>query len=321
MKPPLLTPRFILPLSALIVPVSGAVIDITPGNNNSSISQITYDIGGSDVIQNASASGVEHTGDTPAYLKTVRITDGGGVDLPFFNTAGAIVVNVNSQLATKTGIGVFNNGTFTTSTAGSAFADAVASTAMDTNLRNFSFQDYVTPASPPKTGSDYDILFKYALNLEDYLLVSERWGNSSFLVTPLDINGDPYQTANTLRFGGVGLDTGLSYSAYDWNTGYSAATDVPTQAQALLVTPVTNFFENSNGAPVYGVRVEISGITTGLGGIQGEADTKILGISNDTFENNPENPQLIPEPSAFLLSLVTGLFFVSSRKRRKSSES
>ncbi|MEO8614934.1 MAG: PEP-CTERM sorting domain-containing protein [Luteolibacter sp.] len=291
-----------------------ATIDVTPGNNNVPISQVTYLIGGLDVVQSSQASGVEHTADTSVNLKSVRITDGAVIDLPFFNTAGAKAV-VSPQLAGLSGIGVFNNNVTTLSNAGSAaYAAAVAGTATDTNLRNFSFQDFVTPASPPKSGFDYDLLFKYALNLSDYLLVSERWGNSSFLVTPLDVNGLPYSGSNTLRLGGAGLATGLSYSAYDWNTGYSAASNVPSQAQAMTIASVAKFFPSGQaGGPVYGVRVEISNITPT---IEGEADTKIIGISNDTFSNNPVNPQLVPEPSAFLMCLLGGVVMFGVRKRQ-----
>jgi hypothetical protein len=294
---------------------NAAVIDITPGNNNASITQVTYTIGASDVVQTSPAAGVEHVGDTSVNLKSVRITDGASVDLPFFNTAGAKAI-VSPALSSLSGIGVFDNGTTTLSNQGAAFADAVAETATDTNLRNFSFQDFVTPASPAKSGFDYDLLFKYALNLSDYLLVTERWGNSSFLVTALDAQGNVYSGSNTLRLGGPGLDSGLSYSAYDWNTGYAAASNVPSQAQAMTVFSVSKFFSTSEGAgPVYGLRVEIPGITTGPGGIQGEADTKILGISSDTFSNNPENPQLVPEPSAFILGALGSLLMLGYRKR------
>ncbi len=291
-----------------------AVIDVTPGNNNVSISQVTYLIGGMDVVQNTKATGVEHTGDTAVNLKSIRISDGAEIDLPFFNTAGAKAV-VSSQLAGLSGIGVFNNGVTTLSNGGNAaYAAAVAGTATDTNLRNFSFQDFVTPVSPPKSGFDYDLLFQYALNLSDYLLITERWGNSSFLVTPLDINGTPYAGSNTLRLGGAGLATGLSYSAYDWNTGYASASNVPSQAQAMTIASVAKFFPTGQtGGPVYGVRVEVPNITTA---IQGEADTKIVGVSNDTFLNNPENPQLVPEPSTFLLGIVGGLVCLVVRRRQ-----
>ncbi len=289
------------------------VIDVTPGLNNVPISRVTYLIGGLDVPQNTEATGVEHTGDTAVNLKSVRITDGVEIDLPFFNTAGAKAV-VSSQLAGLSGIGVFNNGVTTLSNGGTAaYAAAVAGTATDTNLRNFSFQDFITPASPAKSGFDYDLLFQYALNLSDYLLITERWGNSSFLVTPLDANGTPCAGSNTLRLGGAGLATGQSYSAYDWNTGYAAAGNVPSQAQAMTIASVAKFFPTGQtGGPVYGVRVEISNLT---GSIEGEADTKIMGISNDTFSNNPENPQLVPEPSTFLLGLAGALVFLGVRRR------
>ncbi len=307
-------PLFLLSVSAGVA--YSAVIDVTPGTNNLIISQVTYMINGLDLVQTVEAAGVQNVGDTPVYLKSVRITDGTPVDLNFFNTAGAKVVNINPQLATKSGIGVFDNGTVTASTSGAAFAAALEGTATDTDLRNFSFQDLVTPALPVKSGFDYDLYFRYALDLSDYLLVSERWGNSSFLVTALDVDGNVYAGSNTLRLGGAGLATGQSYDAYDWNTGYAAATNVSSQAQAITVSSVAKFFPSGQtGGPVYGLRVELPGITTGPGGIQGEADTKILGISDETFLDNPENPQVVPEPSAFLMSILSALAFLGWRKR------
>lgn len=295
-------------LAGLLVHCDAAVLNVTPGVNNLPIQQVTYTIGGNDVVQSTEAVGVTQTGDSEVYLKSVRITDGAVVDLPFFNTGGAKVVNLNPQLGSTAGAGVFNNGVTTNSNAGLAnYAIALAGTSQDTDLRNYSFHDFLVPTPPVAGVSEFDLLFKNALNLSDYLLVAERWGNSFFEVTALMADGTPYASANTLRLGGPGGDFGVGYQVSDWNTGFAAAGSVPSQAQVLIIASVAKFFEGTNATPgpVYGLRVVNDG----------EADPKILGISNNTFSDNPENPLIVPEPSSFLMLLAAAGSLMGFRRR------
>jgi hypothetical protein len=311
-------PLFHLPLLLVMLshPAShAAVVNVVPGTNNSIINQVTLLIGGSDVVQNSEASGVINQGDSPVYVKSVRITDGGGVNLVHFNTEDAITANVNPQLASIGGVGVFDNGVYTRSKENglAAYAEAFANTSLDTDLRNFTYHDLLSPGPTTPGTPDLDLLFYRALNIDDYVLVVERWGNSTFDVTALMADGTPYAGANVLRLGGPGGDDGVGYQVHDWNTGYAASTNWNTQAQVLTVVSVKKFFENTATpeAPVYGFRIVN----------EGEADPKLLGISADTFLNNPVNPKLVPEPSASLMALAAGVFLLGSRRRPRTDRS
>lgn len=287
-------------------PAMAATVDIRTGLNNLAINHITYSINGSDVNQAAEAAGVTNVGNSEVLLKKIGAVS--GPELTFFNTAGAKVLNVNPQLSGISGVGVFNNGTTTASNAGlAAYAAAVEGTSKDTDLRNFSYHDYLSPGPTNPAVADLDLHFAKGLDLTDYLVVSERWGNSSFQLLALAANGQPYAGANTLRLGGAGGTPGIGYEVHDWNTGYAAASNVSDQAQALTLFSVAKFFEGTQAitGPVYGLRIFN----------YDEADVKILGISDNTFADNPDNPNVVPEPTALLLSLAGGMMFLCARRR------
>lgn len=286
-------------------PAMAATVDIRTGLNNLAITQVTYSINGSDVTQVAEAAGVTNVGDSEVFLKSLSTAS--GPNLTFFNTAGAKVLNVNPQLGGISGVGVFDNGTTTASNAGLAsYATAIEGTSTDTDLRNFSYHDYLSPGPTNPAVADLDLHFAKAMNVTDYLVVSERWGNSSFQLLALAADGQPYVGANILRLGGSGGTPGIGYEVHDWNTGYAAANNVSSQAQALTLFSVSKFFEGTQATagPVYGFRIFN----------YDEADVKILGISDNTFDDNPDNPT-VPEPTALLLSVAGGLMFLCSRRR------
>ncbi len=301
----------------LIAPVccagicQAAVLNVLPGVNNAPIQEVTYSIGGSDVVQSSEASDVVTNGDTSVYVKSVKITDGSPATLTYFNTENAIVVNVNGQQLGIGGIGVFDNGTVTPSTSGLAsFATAMAGTSLDTDLRNYGFRDNLTPGQVTGPDADYDLLFYRALKMDDYFMVTERWGNAEFEVTALMADGTPYPNANTLRIGANGgiIPTPVGYQVYDWVTGYAASTNVSNQAQAITMFSVSKFFESTLGqsGPIYGLRINNDG----------EADIKIVGASANPFTDNPTNPLVaVPEPSGFLLTLLGGTALAFRRRR------
>jgi hypothetical protein len=143
--------------------------------------------------------------------------------------------------------------------------------------------------------ADYDLLFQRGFKSDDYLLVSERWGNTYFTLTPLDSSGQVITGANTLRFG---YPTGNAYTKYDWNSGYAAASYFNDQAMAFTVASVSKFFEGTQTTPqtVFGFRVDNDG----------EADVKFFGLASN---------QLIPEPSSALLTAIAGLIMALRRRR------
>lgn len=289
-----------------IISCNAAVINVLPGVNNVPITQVTYGIPSSpDVVQTTPASGVAVTSDTPVTVKSVKVNNSGQlVDLNFVNTQGATVMNVNPELASISGIGVFNHGVTTNSNGSggiAAFSTALAATASDFDLRNFCFYDFLSPGNPTLNTPDYDVMYTVPMLISDYLLVSERNGNTYFKVTPLKQDGTPFQFANQLLFGGSG---GPPYTVYDWNSGYSAATNASDQAQAFSVASAAKFFEGTSETPgpIYGFRIDNDG----------QADVKMVVISNTSFEN-----RLVPEPSTAMLAWGAGLLFAFSRRRTR----
>lgn len=281
-----------------------AVLNVLPGVNNVPIQKVTYTISGGDVEQLAPAVGVTNVGNTAVTVKSVQVNDGGTIrNLNYVNNAGATIVNVNPQLGTIGGIGVFDHGTNIAASADLAtFTSALAVTTSNFDLRNFAYYDNLNPSPPTPGVPDYDILYTKAMNFDDFILVSERNGNTYFRATPLKADGTPYALANSLLFGGPG---GNPYTVYNWNSGYAAAANNPDQAQAFSIASVSKFFEGTaeTPGPVYGFRIDNDG----------EADTKIVIISDNPFDDNPLRP--IPEPSS-AMALAAGALCLLLRKRR-----
>ena len=281
-------------------PVFGqSIVDIKPGLNNKPITSVVYEVDGNTVVQSAEANGVSVNRNQPVYLKSVTINQGGSpVALDSFNSLGATVSNINFSVSTS-GVGVFDNGTITTTSNLAAYQAALAATTQDTDLLNYSFYDGVSNM-PPGGVSDYDMLFQRAINPEDHILVSERWGNTYFTLRALDANGNYIAGTNLLRFG---HPTGSAYTLYDWNSGYASSTYQSSQAFAFTVAGSSLFFAGTAVAPqpVFGFRVDNDG----------EADVKFFGLSDNSFADNP----IIPEPSSSVL-LLGGLLALLSRRKR-----
>lgn len=283
-----------------------AVLNILPGVNNVPITKVTYTVNESDVQQLTRAVGVTHVGNTAVTVKSVVVNDNGTTrNLNYVNNAGAIVVNVNPQIGTIGGIGVFDHGTNIAANANLAtFTNALAVTTSNFDLRNFTYYDYLSPSPPTLGVPDYDILYTKAMNFDDFILVSERNGNTFFRVTPLKADGAPFAQANSLLFGGPG---GNPYTVYDWNSGYAATSNNPDQAQAFSVASVAKFFEGTTETPgpVYGFRIDNDG----------EADVKIVIISDNPFDDNPLRS--VPEPSS-AMALGAGALALLLRRRRNA---
>ncbi len=289
-------------LFAATAPLVSAIgyVDILPGNHDVLLTRVTYEVDGEIFVQDAPAVGVIANRNAPVYLKSVTIDHGGTLrTLDSHNSLGASVSNVGFTSATR-GVGVFNNGQLTTTSDPAAFSAALAGTTQDTDLLNYSYHDYVS-GMPGVGVADYDLLFQRGLEPVDYVLVSERWGNTFFTLTPLDAEGEVIVGANTLRFG---YPTGDAYTKYDWNTGLASSTYMQDQAFAFSVASVSNFFEGSQAAAstVFGFRVDNDG----------EADVKFFALSDTTFK---DNPPLIPEPSCALLTAIAMLGIALRRGR------
>ncbi len=168
---------------------------------------------------------------------------------------------------------------------------------------NFSYYDG-TSGLPAAGTSDYDLLFARGFLTDDFILVSERNGNTFFTIVPLDGSGNVISGANALRFGGP--TTLAAHTAYDWRSGYATATYQNTQDFGFSVASVEKFFEGTGVTPeaIYGFRIDNDG----------DADVKFLGLSDDDFSNNPFNPQFVPEPSTWITSMLGSLLLFRRRR-------
>lgn len=297
--------------------VSAAILDVLPGTNNTTITKVVYTQSwdNQQVTQTQEATQINSQRDEAIYVDQVEVDLGSETKLlDVFNFEGAEVRNINFIPSSKRAVGVFTNGTVTDSSDLAAFSDAVVGTTQDTNLMNYLYYDN-SKDLPDANTADFDLLFRFGFTSDDHILVSERWGNTFFELTPLGADGDVIAGANKLRFG---YPTGGAFTKYDWRTGYASASYQSGQDQAFTVASVTKFFEGTTITDpvdqiVYGFRIDNNG----------QADVKFLGLSDNTFTNNPENPLLsggagtqIPSPAAAWIgiSLVAGA--VLRRKRK-----
>ena len=251
------------------------------GTDNKKITEVQFEFNGSTITQTSGFG----TSSAPASRQTtlavnmnyVKVNDGGTKTLSFFNAAGAFVTN-NNFTTSATGVGVYNMGNETLVSNGvPAWEMAMQNMVTSRNALNYLFYDGTNNIP---SGADFDILWARALTNDDYLAVSERDGNTNFAIVPLDINGNPITSARELKFGAVdGTQSPDGNKKYDWNLGYGSAGRNASQPQYFSVIDVSLF--NTSQA-IYGFRIDNNG----------DADVKFYGLSNDTFDNNPRNPNV-----------------------------
>lgn len=279
------------------------------------ITQFRYTINNVVFTQNVEATNSSLTPQTQPVIAQ-RIT-AGGRNLDFFNFAGASLRDVNgvfgqSNVQTaNSGIGIVTESGDTSVSFGKAAFDAglVAST-QNSNLLNYIRYDGQN--TTPTAAFDYDLLFQKAYQPTDAFLIQERDGNTYFGITPLGINGNPIPNANILFMGGntdaAPESSGTRLTRYDWNTGITHSTYQSTQPFVFTVVEADEFFVGTSVPTadqiVYGFRIDNNG----------NADVKFFGLSDDTFDNNPNNPLLIPEPTT-MLTTTLGLLALLRRRR------
>lgn len=266
---------------------SQTLYDVVLGTDNVPVTEVQFEFNGNTITQTSgfgtAATPTANRTTLPVSMNYIKIDIGGGniVTLDFFNALGSFVTNNNFTAAAK-GVGVYNEGVKTEVKNGVvAWEEAMQDMVNSRNALHYLYYDGV---SGIPSGDDFDILFKKALTDDDHLVVSERFGNTFFTVTPLDINGNPITSARKLRFGfvqgpnnGGGSTTGNGSRKYDWNIGYGSAGQNGSQPQYFSVVDVELFNSTS---PIYGFRIDNNG----------EADVKFYGIADNTFIDNPTNP-------------------------------
>ncbi|PQJ78674.1 hypothetical protein BTO18_05505 [Polaribacter porphyrae] len=257
--------------------------DVVLGTDNVKITEVQIEFNGSIITQtngygSASAPASRQT-TLPVNMQYAKVDHGGTTKtLSFFNAAGAFVTNNNFTNA-ATGVGVYNEGVETLVSNGvPAWEDAMQNMVDNRNALNYLFYD---GASNIPAGPDFDIYWSRALQNDDFLVVSERDGNTFFKIVPLDINGNPIVTARELRFGFQNGPTSPDGNKkYDWNIGYGSAGRSASQPQYFSVIDISLF---NSAQPIYGFRIDNNG----------DADVKFYGLSDNTFDDNPINP-LVP---------------------------
>lgn len=138
----------------------------------------------------------------------------------------------------------------------------IAKTLSSTNLRDY--VDYAGGSSGRLEQSDHDFDVSFApLTNKDFLVVMERFGNSTFDLRALDANGEVISGSDRLTF-----------RAYSWNTGH-APSDQGGQAMFFSVIDIDKFNVDTNLNSISGFRVNNDG----------GADFKFFTISDDSFED------------------------------------
>lgn len=239
-------------------------VTITAGSGDVTITQVVLDDDGTPVTQNTEApragiGRVTDSDDDPVDFVSVTVTDGVSVVLDEFNVGTVAVTNFDFP-AGSSGVYAFENGTQTqVLTAG--FEAAVARTANSLDLRDYMGFDAVSAAATAPD-SNFDILFDAPLRNSDYLLVSERDGNTFFDLVALDKQGNVIDGSNKVGFNAL----------YGWNTGY-APSNQATQPMFFTVVDIVEFGVVTEDEPIYGFRIDNDG----------EADVKFFGLSDEPF--------------------------------------
>ena len=248
-------------LAPLLLTTPVGAITITAANDLD-VTQVVLNDNGTVITQNASVVGTADADSDPVDLLEITINDGGtSVVLDEFNVGSADVDAANFGFpAGLTGVRTWENGVAT------ELADPGFEAALERVLTSTDLRDYIAYDTTSLPGSswaqDYDVLFGAPLDNDDYLVVSERNGNTFFDLIPLDVNGNPIPGHEV-----IGFD-----APYGWNTGFAPA-EFATQPQWFSVTDVQEFGIDTSVTPIWGFRVDNDG----------EADVKFFSAGVDPF--------------------------------------
>lgn len=228
--------------------------------NDVDITQVVLNDSGTVVTQTASGAGAVVAGSTPVDLVEITINDGGTAVVLDEFTAGSSDAYGFSYPTGLTGVRTWENGVAT------ELADSGFETALERVLDSTDLRDYLAYDSTSLAGStwnpDFDVMFTAPLYNDDYIVVTERNGNTFFDLIPLDVNGNPIPGHEVVAF-----DAG-----YGWNTNYAPA-EFNTQPQWITVADVENFDVDTTTTPIWGFRVDNDG----------EADVKFFAAADEPF--------------------------------------
>lgn len=235
---------------------------IRAGQGDVDIVQVVMKHGGQYVVQNAPASGVIDSSSTELLIESITIHDDGVTKvLDDFNFTGIETRNRNWSTS-QTGVTTSENGTHTTPSHPD-FWDRVESVLGSTDLRDY--LDLHFAADDPPFASfepDFDFFFQNPLDNGDYVLITERHGNTFFDLEPLDTDGNLIPSAKRL----------VVDAPYGWNTGY-APSDQAGQPQWFTVIDVDSFEVRTDRTPIGGFRINNDG----------GADVKFFALADEAF--------------------------------------
>ncbi len=255
-----LTPTSIPP--APPVSNTSTLLNVSKGTSNIPITGVQIRRAGTTpIVQSSSASSVTLVTADTLELTQLNILDSGiPKSLNVVNRGGGIVRNVSIS-PSSTNYGVVISGGFQSiaSLGADNFTKVASSTASNSDLNNYIADD--RGEGTPDGSSEYDMLFDLPYNSDDYVVISERFGNSTARLTPLDATGNVIPNCNTIQIG----------SPYDWNTGL-ASPYISSQPYWITVVKAATF---GTTQPIHGFRVDTAG-----------ADLKFFGMSDSLFIDN-----------------------------------
>lgn len=262
----------VISFSSLIAQIT----DIKLGTNNLPITEVSFDYNGSTIVQTSGETSTNTATTLPVSLNYFKVDNGSSVTLLYPNDFGNIIRN-NNFSTSVTGVGIYDKGAFINANNATTFEPALEEAVNSTDLMQFLYYDNT---SNLPGGDDFDIYFAKGITESDYIVVGERNGNTYFTVTPLDANGNQIAGSEKVRFGKVGgPNSGNGTSKYDWDIGFAPTNQA---GQSMVYTAISASLFNLGGAPIFGFRVDNNG----------EADVKFFGLSNNSFSDNPNNPEI-----------------------------
>jgi hypothetical protein len=250
----------------LQVIATASIVNATASENNVPITAAKILRNGANlVIQSSSASGSPIVTNESLDLTELSILDAGlPRTLSVTNRGGGTISQIYvSPSSTVHGVANQGNVQSIASLGLEPFRTLAAATASNSNLNHY--LDDSNGDQLPDGNPEYDFLFNLPFQPTDYVIMSERFGNSTARLTPLDASGQVIPGSNPVQFG----------PPYDWNTGF--ASSVQTGQPYWLTCIRASTFGVTQ--PIYGFRIDTRG-----------ADVKFFGMSETGFTSSPAPP-------------------------------
>lgn len=274
--------RILTTLSIVLLASSicfGDTVNIVATGPNANIETITQVVmmvddgtGATLVTQNAPASGATAEADS-AILQSITTSS---ATLNSFNPTVPTVTNDTFPAGSAPGIQVLENGA-EVGVDDTGFISSLEQMHANGDLMNYLRVDggNFTP--------QWDIQYSLPISSNDYLVVEERNGNTTFTVEALDINGTLIADSDLLAFSG---------SSYQWSIGLANTAD-PNNSQPQVLS-VIDFDLFGTSTPIYGFRINDTG----------NADFKFFVAT------------AVPEPSSAVALAIFAMTFGCRRRRR-----